>query len=77
MKIYEIVKLNRDVLKLMACTSINPKDHRYVEMYDDYIRLTNEGHKKTYIMQYLADEYNIDERTLYRVINKFSTDVSI
>ena len=61
----------------MACTSINPKDHRYVEMYDDYIRLTNEGHKKTYIMQYLADEYNVDERTLYRVINKFSTDVSI
>ncbi|MBP9578840.1 MAG: HTH domain-containing protein [Parabacteroides sp.] len=46
-------------------------------MYKDYTRLTAEGHKKAYIMQYLADEYSISERTIYRVIDRLSVDVSI
>lgn len=50
---------------------------KYLEMYKDYTRLTAEGHKKAYIMQYLADEYSISERTIYRVIDRLSVDVSI
>lgn len=46
-------------------------------MYKEYTRLTAEGHKKAYIMKYLSDEYNISERTIYRVIDRLSVDVSI
>ena len=42
-----------------------------------YVRLAKEGHKKTYIVQYLSDEYEISCRNVYRVIEKFSADIGM
>ena len=39
------------------------------------VRLMKEGHKKTYIVQYLSDEYDISTRNVYRVIDKFSGNI--
>ena len=46
-------------------------------MYREYMRMMQEGHKKTYIVQYLSDEYDISCRNVYRVIEKFSSDVDM
>ena len=64
-------------MEQMVQMPINPSDVKYLELYRDYMRLVTEGHKKTYIMQYLSDEYEVDERTIYRIINKFSAEVEI
>lgn len=77
MTVYEFIKTHRGVLEQMASISVNPKDCKYIELYKDYVRLQTEGHKTTYIMQYLSDEYDVDERTIYRVVNKFSADAKI
>lgn len=77
MTVFEFVKTHRSVLEQMSSISVNPKDCRYIDLYDDYVRLQAEGHKTTYIMQYLADEYNVDERTIYRVVNKFANEARI
>ena len=61
----------------MDGVSLDVGDVKYIPVYQDYVRLSQEGHKKTYIMQYLSDEYNIAERTIYRIIDKFSTTVNI
>lgn len=76
MKAYELLYINRNTLRIMSEMSLDASDIKYLEMYKDYTRLTAEGHKKAYIMQYLADEYSISERTIYRVIDRLSVDVS-
>lgn len=77
MRTYEFVMTHKDVLEQMANLSIKPNDVKYLELYQEYMRLDKEGHKKTYIIQYLSDEYNVDERTIYRVVNRFSQEVEI
>ena len=77
MKAYELLCVNKNMLKLMAESSLDIADIKYLEMYKDYQRLSSEGHKKAYIMQYLSDEYNISERTIYRVIDRLSVDIPV
>lgn len=77
MNAYELLILNRNILQVMDGVSLDVGDVKYIPVYKDYVRLSQEGHKKTYIMQYLSDEYNIAERTIYRIIDKFSTTVNI
>lgn len=77
MKAYELLYINRNTLRISIEISLDVSDIKYLEMYKEYTRLTAEGHKKAYIMKYLSDEYNISERTIYRVIDRLSVDVSI
>lgn len=77
MRTYEFVMTHKGVLEQMENLSIKPNDVKYLELYQEYMRLDKEGHKKTYIIQYLSDEYNVDERTIYRVVNRFSQEVEI
>lgn len=77
MNAYEFLKTHKGVMEQLQTLPVRPSDVRYLELYNDYQRLTNEGHKKTYILQYLSDEYNVDGRTIYRIVKKFSTEVDM
>ena len=77
MNAYELLILNRNILQVMDGVSLDVGDVKYIPVYQEYMRLLREGHKKTYIMQYLSDEYSIAERTIYRLIDKFSSTVNI
>lgn len=77
MNAYEFLSTHRSVLEQLQALPVSPSDVRYIDLYRDYMRLKGEGHKKIYILQYLSDEYSVDERTIYRVIKKFSTKVDI
>lgn len=75
MKAYELLSINKKTLDLMASMSIDVSDLKYLELYSEYTKLMSEGHKKTYIMQYLSEEYGASERTIYRVVDRFSAEV--
>lgn len=77
MNAYEFLSTHRSVLEQIQSLPVSPSDIRYIDLYRDYMRLKDEGHKKIYILQYLSDEYGVDERTIYRVIKKFSAKVDI
>lgn len=77
MNAYEFLTTHKGVMEQLQTLPVQPSDVRYLELYRDYQRLTNEGHKKTYVLQYLADEYDVDERTIYRIVKKFSTEVEM
>jgi len=47
------------------------------EMYKDNTARTAEGQTKAYLMHYVADDYSISERTIYRVTDRWSVDVSL
>lgn len=43
-------------------------------MYDDYVRMHDDGEKTTYIVSVLAGKYNISERTVYNAISRLGRD---
>lgn len=75
--VYDFLAINKSMLEVLSMLPIDIRDVKYLDLYKDYMRLASEGHKKTYIMQYLSDEYNVNERTIYRVIKKLSTEVEV
>ena len=77
MKAYELLYANRTALEMMSEMSVEVSDIKYLEMYKEYLRLIKEGHKKTYVMQYLSDEYGVAERPTYRIIDRLSTEVNM
>jgi hypothetical protein len=70
MKIYELINFNRELLKKLSDAHINTSDYKNIDVYLEYKRLINDGLKKTYIVSYLSDQYNMSERQVYAVIAK-------
>ena len=43
MTIYEVLKLYRGSLNILYEIGVNPEDYRYIDMYEEYVRLHNRG----------------------------------
>ena len=50
MKAYELLVLNKNLLQMMSDASLDVGDIKYIPVYQEYARLSEEGHKKTYII---------------------------
>lgn len=68
MIVSELIKANESLLAVMSTNGIEPNLVCYLEMFSDYDRLIQEGHKKTYVVQYLSEQYELNERKIYRII---------
>lgn len=77
MKAYELFKINESLLKAMDGLALAIGDVKYVALVEDFVRMTNEGYKKTYVVQVLTDKYDVAERTVYRVVDKMLADVVV
>lgn len=77
MKKYELMKSAESVLKLLAKNNIDIKYVERLRMYEDYARLKREGHKMTYIVYYLTEQYSIGAATVYRVAKRMEQDISL
>lgn len=74
MKVYEIVKIGKDLLEMLQKSCMSMDDCRYVEMYEEYVRLMNDGSKKARVAPYLAKKYNMSERRVYYLLKKFGKE---
>lgn len=72
---YEILTLCESTLRMMADNGIDAKDVRYLDLYRDYERLCKEGHKKTYILYYLSQQYDVDKATIYRIAARMRREI--
>ena len=77
MRIVEMMKLNRDALKYMHEKGVNAADVRYIRLYDEYVRLLEEGRRKQNIVWYLSDVFSVSEASVYRIIGKFECEVGV
>lgn len=50
------------------------EDIQYIELYNDYNRLLDEGEKVSYIVAVLAERYNVCERKVYTLIKRLQSD---
>lgn len=74
---YELIKSAESILKICDAEGIVPNEARYIAVYEDWVRLTKEGHKKVWILAYLAQQYQISEATIKRIARKFAKMVTV
>ncbi|MBO5181596.1 MAG: hypothetical protein J6B92_06885 [Paraprevotella sp.] len=74
MKIIEILKFNRELLKRLQTAGIRLEDTRYIDLYVEYKDMLDRGEKVSYTVALLADKYSVSERKVYSLIKRFQSD---
>ena len=74
---YELIKSAESILRMCDAAGIAPSEARYLAVYEEWQRLTKEGHKKVWILAYLSQEYGISEATIKRVARKMRKKVTM
>ena len=72
---YELLKSTESALKMMQANDVCIDNVRHIEVYEQLRRMEREGHKKTFIIAYLCEQYGVSEATLYRVASRMSRNV--
>lgn len=75
MKAYEVLILAKPIIERLVSAEINPKDVQYLDIYSEYNRLKAEGHKVTWIVSVLSDEYDVSEPNVYNIVKRFDKDI--
>ena len=75
MKVHEVIRNNADMLRSLARAGVAIEDVKYIPLWLDYDRLRADGLKISYIVAHLCDEYAVSERTVYRIVGRFSREV--
>jgi hypothetical protein len=74
---YELLKACRSVCDALTRNGINATDTKYIDMMTDYIRMTGEGQKVTWVVYYLSQQYEVGEATVYRMAKRLSENCEI
>lgn len=74
MKVIEVLKFNRELIKRLKMAEIRLEDEKFVDLYTDYTTLLEQGEKVSYITAYLSEKYAVSERTVYGLIKRFQSD---
>ena len=74
MKVFEILKFNREMLERLRLTGIRLDDTQYIDLYSDYVSMVKAGLKKTYIKAVLANKYGVCERTICTVVKRLGAE---
>ena len=77
MKIIDILKFNRELIKRLRTAGIRLEDERFVDLYTDYTILRQNGEKVSYIVAVLSDRYGISDRTVYSLIKRFNSECNL
>ncbi len=73
---YMLLNLNLGQVKMMSKCGLSVGDVRYLPMFEEYLRLREDGTKKKQTMEYLAKKYLVGESTVKRVVRRFSQVVT-
>ena len=74
MKMIELLKISAEALKLMSRNGIYLEDYKYVEAYDQFLRMRLFGIKYRAAIRMLADEWKVGERTLQRAFRRLEKE---
>ena len=74
MKIIDVLKFNRELIKRLKLAGIRLEDADYIDLYTEYKQLTAQFEKVSYVVAHLAEEYAVSERKIYSLIKRFRAD---
>ena len=73
---YDLIKSAESLLLICEKEGIEPKEVKYLAVFEEWERLNREGHKKVWILAYLAQKYGISEATVKRIARKMHRKVT-
>ena len=73
--VYEVLKENAATLHALARAGIAIEDVANIEIFEEYQRLSADGMKTTAIVAHLCDEHARSERTIWRLVRRFSRTI--
>lgn len=74
MTAYEVLKLCGGWIDTLEKMGVRLSDHKYTSLFENYIKAQRQGEKICYIVAYLAEEYNISERSVYDIMKRLKKD---
>lgn len=75
MTVFEVLSFHKGLLRQLDDAGIKTEDFRFVDLFEDYKKMKQEGYKKTYIVAVLAERYTVSERTVYGVLRRLSANL--
>ena len=76
MTVYDIVSLNRELLKRLHKNGIKVDDYKWLDLHNDYLQMKAENHKTSYVVAKLSSKYKVCERQVFKVVKKMSSNCS-
>ena len=65
MTVFDLIKVYEGPINVLNDANVNLSDVRYIKLFNEYLRMKKEGHKLTYIVAFLVDEYSVGQATVY------------
>jgi hypothetical protein len=75
MKVIDLVKFSREMLKTLSENEVKTGDWKYVKMYEEYRHMRETGLKYRYVIAHLAMAYCISKSKIERIVHKFERTV--
>lgn len=75
MVIYDLLRLHRDLLQKLVECSVCKIKLDYMDLYEDYLQLSDKQYKKTWIEVELCKKYGITKSTFYRVLKRYGEKI--
>lgn len=74
MKVYESLKIGRELLKLMSEHDVQRDDWRFVPMYEEFRQMRENGMKYAEAIRMLSEDYCISRSTVERAIRRLKRE---
>lgn len=75
MKIVEIIRFGKEVLKTMSDYGVKDGDWRYIDLYDEYREMRRKGFKYRFVIMQLSLTHSISKSKIERIIRRLNQDV--
>lgn len=71
----DVVRKYADILRACSTAGLHVDDWRYLAIYDDIMRLRNDGLKMEYCVNYASERYGINVARIWRMLRHFKSRV--
>lgn len=77
MSVYELLKLNESLLRVMAASGVDIDLVKAVDAYEEYRRLAVQGLKKEYVYAMVGERFGLSRTTIFRLVRRMEGDISL
>lgn len=73
----QLFSASESILKLMVKNNMKLNDVNFVPLVIEADEMSSKGEQKSYIVQHLADKYDVSDRTVYSIIDRLHSEISL
>lgn len=77
MKVIDLLKIQREPLKVMSDCGLKVDDYGYIAMYEEYRDRRRDNEKYRYVIMCLSMKYHISESKVKRIIRRLEGEFAM